>query len=217
MRINTVLFDLDGTLIDTNELINQSFLFTFGHYGYHFTKEELKPFNGPPLLDTFRAIDAAKAEEMMALYRKHNLHFHDAYVTAFPGVRKTITQLKKAGIKVAIVSTKARDSVKKGLQIAGLENLFDVLVTLDEVTHAKPHPEPIQKALALLDSSPAHALMVGDNSHDIEGGKNAGVATAGVAWSNKGEAFLQTFKPTYMLQSMEDLLEITGYSYAENR
>ncbi|MDY0395948.1 pyrophosphatase PpaX [Virgibacillus halophilus] len=217
MKIDTILFDLDGTLIDTNELINQSFLYTFKQYGQRFSDEEIRAFNGPPLLDTFRAISEEKAEEMIAAYKRHNLHFHDRYVTAFPEVIETIRKLKDAGIKTAIVSTKARESVHKGLNLVGLDGMFDAIITLDEVTHAKPHPEPIHKALGLLDSSAEHALMVGDNYHDIEAGKNAAVATAAVAWSHKGEAFLQTFKPDYMLHSMADLLDITGCCYAKNR
>lgn len=216
MKIDTVLFDLDGTLIDTNELINQSFLYTFEQFGQHFSREEIKAFNGPPLLDTFRGISEENAEEMIEAYRTHNLRYHDDYVTAFPDVVETVQQLKDAGIKIAIVSTKARQSVHKGLELVGLNGMFDVIITLDEVTHAKPHPEPIHKALTLLDSQAEHALMVGDNYQDIEAGKNAAVATAAVAWSHKGETFLQTFQPDHMLHSMKDLLDITGVSYAKN-
>ena len=89
-----------------------------------------------------------------------------------------------------------------------IEDIFEVIIGIDDVVNIKPDPEPILLALERLGASKEEALMIGDNSHDIEGGHNAGVRTAGVAWTAKGEAYLATFKPTYMLQHITDLLEI---------
>ena len=90
-----------------------------------------------------------------------------------------------------------------------MEGVFDVVIGMDDVTNAKPDPEPFYLALETIRSRlTEEALMIGDNYHDIVGGKNAGVRTAGVAWSAKGEAFLQTFNPDYMLHHISDLLAI---------
>ncbi|RLL46635.1 pyrophosphatase PpaX [Oceanobacillus piezotolerans] len=210
MNIHTVLFDLDGTLIDTNELIIASFTHTFKHYELNFTREEIIEFNGPPLVETFTNIDPDRVDEMIDVYREHNLRVHDNYVEAFPYVLETLKQLKERDIKIGIVTTKMTDSVNRGLKIAKLEGLFDTMVTLDDVTHPKPHPEPVLKAMKALDAKASTTLIVGDNSHDIESGQNAGVKTAGVAWSFKGRERLQQLNPTYMLEDMRDLLKIVG-------
>ncbi|WP_010647553.1 pyrophosphatase PpaX [Oceanobacillus massiliensis] len=210
MNIRTILFDLDGTLIDTNELINASFRHTFEHYKLTFTPEEILEFNGPPLIDTFQKINPEKAEEMIATYRKHNMAEHDHYVIAFPKVLETIEQLQQHGISLGIVTTKMRPTVNMGLALTGLDRFFDTIVTIDDVTHPKPHAEPVLKAMEELNGDASTTLMVGDNHHDIESGKNAGVLTAGVAWSLKGKERLLNHHPTYMLDEMTDLLRIAG-------
>ncbi|OZU88768.1 pyrophosphatase PpaX [Virgibacillus indicus] len=210
MSIHTVLFDLDGTLIDTNELIIASFEHTFKHYNFAFTTKEIMGFNGPPLTETFQKIDPARAEVMIKTYRDHNLSNHEQYVKVFPNVLETIEELKNNNIQVGIVTTKMKDTVQLGLSITGLDKFFDTVITLDDVVHPKPHPEPVIKAMKELDSQANTTLMVGDNYHDIEAGKNAGVKTAGVAWAHKGKDHLLEHNPTYMLEDMRDLLKITG-------
>src|SRR5690625_424441 len=207
-NIRTILFDLDGTLINTNDLIIEWFKHTFDNYGLNFTNEEIITFNGPPLRETFKMIDQDRAEEMIATYREHNLLNHDNYVTPFPHVVETIQELEKHGFNLGIVTTKMEKSVEKGLAITGLKPYFQTIITLDDVNNAKPHPEPVIKAMKELQGEPESTLMIGDNSHDIEAGHNAGVLTAGVSWAQRGESFLQQFKPTYMLKDMRELLNL---------
>jgi pyrophosphatase PpaX len=216
-NITTLLFDLDGTLINTNDLIVESFLHTLNHYyPDQYKKEDVYPFMGPPLIDTFEAIDKERTMEMVAHYRKFNLDRHDSLVTEFEGVYEAIRILHENNFKLAIVSTKVHDSVVKGLKLTNLDSFFDVIIGLDDVEHAKPHPEPVEKALAALGSKPEEAMMIGDNYHDIESGQNAGTMTAGVAWSLKGRDFLNEYNPDFMLESMADLLEILKVG-AENK
>ncbi|WP_453993855.1 pyrophosphatase PpaX [Bacillus nitroreducens] len=212
MAINTLLFDLDGTLIDTNELILQSFLHTFEKYlpDRKFTREDILPFNGPPLIETFSSIDPERAEEMMAEYRRFNHEKHDELVTEFPGVFETIQTLKEKGFKIGVVTTKLRSTVNMGLKLTKLDQFFDVVVTLDDVKNPKPDPEPVFLALQQLDSTPEEAIMIGDNYQDIVSGQNAGTKTAGVAWSHKGKDFLMEYKPDFMLENMSDLLDIVS-------
>ncbi|UOQ94354.1 pyrophosphatase PpaX [Halobacillus shinanisalinarum] len=211
MSIRTILFDLDGTLIDTNELIIASFTHTIEYYGKRpFNREEIINFIGPPLKDSMRQIDADRVEELIEIYRSHNLANHDDYVTAYDGVVETIQSLKEQGFRLGVVTTKMRQTVNMGLELAGLDGMFETVITLDDVTNAKPHPEPIAKALEALDSQASEALMVGDSTHDIEAGKNAGTKTAGVAWTVKGSAVLDELNPDYMLTNMRDLLDIMG-------
>ncbi|MFC3041316.1 pyrophosphatase PpaX [Virgibacillus xinjiangensis] len=210
MSIHTILFDLDGTLIDTNELIIASFHHTFSEFNHSFTKEQIMEFNGPPLMDTFMHINPAKAEQMVAAYRVHNHANHDNFVRAFPHVKETIHRLKEEHIKLGIVSTKMRDGVEMGLLATGLDNCFEAIVTYDDVENPKPHAEPVLRGMEKLGGHPDTTLMVGDNYHDIEAGNNAGVQTAGVAWAHKGKERLLSYGPTYMLEDMRDLLKIIG-------
>ncbi|MCC5802089.1 pyrophosphatase PpaX [Rossellomorea vietnamensis] len=210
-RITTILFDLDGTLINTNDLIISSFLHTLNHYyPGQYGEEDVHPFMGPPLEESFGGLDPDKMEEMCAHYRAYNHEHHDSLVTEFEGVYETVKTLYDNGYKLAIVSTKVRDVVLKGLDLMNLRPFFDVIITLDEVENAKPHPEPIEKALVALESSPGEAIMIGDNHHDILAGKNAGVLSAGVAWSAKGREHLAHYEPDFMLENMRDLLAIVG-------
>jgi pyrophosphatase PpaX len=208
-KINTVLFDLDGTLIDTNELIISSFLHTLEHYyPNQYKREDVLPFLGPTLKETFESMENANVDEMIKTYRKYNITHHDSFVTEFPTVIETVKTLKEKGYKVGIVTTKISDVVMKGLKLTKLDSYFDVIVTLDHVEKPKPDPEPIFKALEQLHSKPEETIMVGDNHHDILAGKNAGTTTAGVAWSIKGREHLEQYKPDYILEEMADLLKI---------
>ncbi len=207
--ITTLLFDFDGTLLDTNELIIQSFLSVLGkRFPGRFTREDVLHFIGPSLKQTFDGIDENLADELILEYRAWNFEMHDQMVVEFDGVSETLRLLKSRGIKMAIVSTKRHSGIVRGLKFMGIEDIFEIVISLDDVVNPKPDPEPILLALEGLNATPQEALMIGDNSHDIEGGQNALVRTAGVSWTVKGEEYLATFKPTYMLKHISDLLEI---------
>lgn len=209
-EINTLLFDFDGTLLDTNELIIQTFIAVLGeHFPGRYEREDILHFIGPSLEQTFESIDAERAIELTAQYRAINKQLHDELITEYDGVTETLRLLKARGIKMAIVSTKRSANIKRGLALMGIGEVFEHIISLDEVKNPKPDPEPILLALEKLGASKEEALMIGDNYHDIEGGKNAGVRTAGVAWSIKGEAFLASYEPDFMLQHISDLLELT--------
>lgn len=208
-KITTLLFDLDGTLINTNELIIASFLHTLDYYYPNtYERKDIIPFIGPPLTETFGKIDPNRVEEMVHRFRAHNQQHHDCLVEEYEGVYEAVAALKKAGFKLGIVTSKIREMCHRGMKLGRLEGLFDTVITIDDVTLAKPNPEPIFKALEQLHSTPAETIMVGDNYHDIVAGKNAGTLTAGVAWTMQGKEYLQSFKPDYMLDDMRDLLRI---------
>lgn len=207
--ITTLLFDFDGTLGDTNELIISSFRHVLDeHFPGRFQREDILAFIGPSLRDTFSSIEPEMTDQLIQEYRTWNIANHDDYVTEFDGVSETLRKLHEQGLKMAVVSTKKRDMVERGLRLIGIESYFETVIGLDDVTNEKPDPEPLLLALERLDRSPEEALMIGDNFHDILGGQNAGVRTAAVAWALKGEEYLQTFKPDYMLHHMADLFTL---------
>lgn len=207
--ITTLLFDFDGTLLDTNELIIQTFQYVLGnHYPGKYERIDILPFLGPTLYESFDSVEPEKTEQLIEEYRAWNKSMHDELSIEFDGVSETMRLLKAAGMKMAIVSTKRKDMIMKGLELLDVEGVFDEVIAMDDVTKTKPDPEPILLALERLGANADEALMIGDNYHDIVGGQNAGVRTAGVAWSAKGEAFLQTFNPDYMLQHISELLQL---------
>lgn len=120
--INTVLFDLDGTLINTNELIIASFQHTLDHYyPGQYSREDILHFIGPSLFDTFSAMDPNLTDDMIQMYRTFNHEQHDLLVTEYETVLDTLKILQDRGFKLGIVTTKIRDTVLMGLKLTGLE------------------------------------------------------------------------------------------------
>lgn len=211
MNIETVLFDLDGTLLDTNEIIRKSFIHTFNLYNIPYREKDLTEYNGPPLRETFLALDPEKGEEMVREYRKFNIENHDKYVSLFPNAIETLKSLKEAGIKTAIVTNKMRDVTLLGLKLTGLDEYFspERIISLSDVSVGKPDPEGIIKAMDILKSERSSSLIVGDSYHDLEAGQAAGIQTAGVSWSDRGEDFLRSYNPSYMIDDLSDLIRLT--------
>lgn len=211
--MKALLFDFDGTLLDTNELILQTFMHVLEErFPGQYSPKDCMNFMGPSLKETFEQLTPNEVEEMIAKYRQWNEAHHDELVKEFDGVIPTLEQLKEQGIRLAIVSTKRNETIEKGLNLMGAKHLFEFWIGTDDVKRVKPDPEPVLLALERLGVSKEDAMMIGDNYHDIQAGKNAGVKTAGVAWSLKGEEFLQQFNPDYMLHHMSDLLTIVKES-----
>lgn len=211
--MKALLFDFDGTLLDTNELIIQTFMHVLEERfpGQYSPKDCIK-FIGPSLKETFEQITPNEVDEMVEKYRQWNHEHHDELITEFDGVLPTLEKLKEQGVRMAIVSTKRRDTIQKGLELMGATSFFEFLIGIDDVKHVKPDPEPVLLAIEKLGVNKGDVMMIGDNYHDIEAGKNAGVKTAGVAWSIKGEEFLKQYHPDYILQHMTDLLQIVKES-----
>ncbi|MDN4493137.1 pyrophosphatase PpaX [Ureibacillus aquaedulcis] len=213
MSMKALLFDFDGTLLNTNDLIIQTFMYVLEErFPGQYSPKDCMDFIGPSLIETFEQITPDEVEVMIEKYRQWNQENHDALVTEYDGVVDTLEKLKMQGIRLAIVSTKRRDTIAKGLELMGASHLFEFVVGLDDVKKVKPDPEPVLLAIEKLGVEKEEVMMIGDNYHDIEAGKNAGVKTAGVAWSIKGEEFLRTFNPDYILQHMSDLLTIVEES-----
>lgn len=209
-KITTVLFDLDGTLINTNELILASFRETIDHYfpDNKLKREDLIEFIGPTLAQTFGKLAPDKIDEMIEYYRNHNILYHDDMVEIFPSIREGLDLLKNKGMKMGIVSSKKKDMVIRGLKQCGIYDYFSVIVSCDCVKNPKPDPEPIELALELINSSKEETIFVGDNHHDILGGKNAGVITCGVVWSIRGAKYLKEYNPDYIINSAIDIANI---------
>lgn len=210
MPITTVLFDLDGTIVDTNELIVRSFLHTLeGETERPFVREDIIPHMGFALTEQLRFFTGKElVDELAVKYRTFNQSKHDELVTEFPNVREVLAELAQRGIRMGVVTNKIRKTTLMGLRLCGIESYMETIVTADDVKRGKPDPEAVLKALEQLGITPEEALMVGDSKYDIIAGRDAGVKTVGVSWSLKGEEHLRSFDPDYIIHDMKDLLEI---------
>lgn len=204
-----VIFDLDGTLIDSNKLIIDSFEYVFNKHfpNLHITKEEYISFIGPTLWESFKRYekDPEKVDEYVRDYRYHNEAFHDENLSTFEGAHLLLKTLKEKDVKVGIVSSKMHYMVKRGLEVSGLLPYVDVIVGADDVVNHKPHKEPIVKCMSLLNVQ--EAFYVGDHPNDILSGRNAGIKTIGVSYSWHIEALCLT-NPDFMVKCLLDILEV---------
>jgi pyrophosphatase PpaX len=207
-RYAAVLFDLDGTLIDSIRLIVESFHHTLAAFGLPARGDAFWMAGiGTPLhavLAPF-ARDEAMLEGMIAAYREHNVAQHDARVRAYPGIADTVHALVAAGIRLAVVTSKNRPGTLRGLRAAGLSGAFPALVCAEDVENAKPHREPVDRALALIGTKAHEALFVGDSLHDMHAGRAAEVSTGAALWGPFDRAHLAPSEPSHWLPSPDDL------------
>jgi pyrophosphatase PpaX len=207
--IRTVLFDLDGTLIDSVQLILESYRHTLAAHGLPpRTDEEWLRGVGTPLSAQFAECsgDPEVLEALIATYREYNLANHDRMVRVYPGIVETVTELRERGVPMGLVTSKARQGALRGLRLVGLADAMDVLVCADEVTNAKPHPEPVATAVRLLGSDPGATVYVGDSIHDLHSGRGAGVLTAAVLWGPFTRGQLEPGAPDFWLEAPSELL-----------
>ncbi|ETT47322.1 MULTISPECIES: pyrophosphatase PpaX [Paenibacillus] len=209
--IECVLFDLDGTIVDTNELIISSFMYALKDNGLApLTREEIIPHMGTTLQQQMRVFSGLEDVNgtLEKSYRSYNNEHHDELVRSFPLVKETIEELSRRGIKLGIVTTKIRPTTIKTLERFDLLKYMDTIVTVNDVTEPKPHPEPVLTAVKNLGVDPRKTLMIGDSAVDIQSAKAAGVYAVGVSWSLKGEDTLRKYDPDFIIHNMKDIIEI---------
>lgn len=150
-KLDTILFDLDGTLLDTKPLIDRSFIHTFEHFrpDYQLSDEELDSFFGPTLHQTFSKYgkDEEEINQMIAYYREFNIANHDYMVKAMSGAKDIVDTLHKKGYNVGVVSSKKTDLLCHGLELFGLLDKMDIVIGADEVKNHKPAPDGILLAI----------------------------------------------------------------------
>lgn len=208
MPFGTFLFDLDGTLIDSIELILRSYRHTMReHRGYEPPDDVWMDGLGTPLWVQFRlwSDDESEIKAMVETYREYNLAHHDELVRPYDGVVEQVRRLHAEGKTLGLVTSKLRGGALRGLRVAGLEKAFDVVVGADDVDRPKPHPEPVLTALAQAGRAAADAVFIGDSRHDIESGRAAGVKTAAVLWGPFDRAHLEDLDPDFWLEHPQDI------------
>ena len=209
--IKAILFDLDGTLLDTSELIYKSFCHMFKEVlDIELPKTEITRLYGKPLERSLEkyANNREELERMINEYRSYNADHHDEMCAPFEGVMELLQTLNSKGIKLGIVTSKRKAVAERGMMLGGILEYMDVIISPESTTKHKPEGEPAMKACEILGVEPKEAIMVGDSSYDLLCGKNAGCFTCGVEYTALDIKDLLDVKPTYMVKKPTDILEL---------
>jgi pyrophosphatase PpaX len=213
--IRAVLYDFDGTLADSTELIMRCWRHTMAtHLGHVPPDEEWLSGFGTPL-ETQLARFGRSDEESLAMldtYRDHQDGIHDELLRPFRGAAEIVAELDRRGYLLAIVTSKHRRATLRGMELCGIVEHFDAIVTPEDVTHAKPHPEPVEVALRRLGVGADEAIFIGDSPHDIASGRAAGTRTAAALWGPFPHDDLVAAKPDFMLNAQHDILRLLDES-----
>jgi pyrophosphatase PpaX len=203
-----VLFDLDGTLIDSVPLIVASMRHAFEGHPNAPTVAEWVSLIGTPLDAMIRrwAGDAADVARVKERYKEHQWAHHDAMVRSFPGVPALLDALTQRGVHMAVVTSKLEPSARRSLDFVGLSRHFDFVVGLESTERHKPDPEPVLHALGRLGARPGEAAFVGDSPHDVVAGNAAGVATVATLWGPFSREALGRANPRAWAATPEEVL-----------
>ena len=205
-KITTLLFDFDGTLLDTDMLVIRSYLHVFDKYrpDYKLTLKELSSFLGPKLKDIFPKYFKEDFDELLSEFHKYSYCNITRFAYVFEGVYSTLELLKNKGYKLGIVTNRFKDSLFEVIKPFDLKKYFDCFIALDDVKYSKPSKEAIDKALKLLNSKKEETIFIGDTETDIMAGKNAEVKTALVGWSHFND---KKIKADFILNSFDSLFK----------
>lgn len=187
MRFSAVIFDFDGTLCDTGPGIMNSAAYALEAYGFEVPREPgaLRCFIGPPLLVTFQEQFGADAATAQALVQKYRERYNGAILNEsmlYRGIVTLLENLKAAGIRIGIASSKPKRYIDQLLAHFTIDKFFDAVCGVDFKTDCESKASIIARCLQELGAAPEKALMVGDKSYDINGGKANGLKTVGVNW-----------------------------------
>lgn len=203
-----VLFDLDGTLLDTFALITSSFRAACrAVLGREPTEREVVERWGQPLAARFASIDPARTEALIAAYSAAYDAAH-AEARPFPGVEDLLRTLRGGGAVLGVVTSKRRRAALRDLEAFDLLACFDAVVASDDVKAVKPAPEPVVRALHALLVTPAHGWMVGDGVLDVQAGRAAGVRTIGALWGAREREALAASAPDYVAASPAEVASL---------
>lgn len=207
VRPLAVLFDLDGTLIDTIGLLLECARHTFEGRTPAPTDDEWIAGIGTPLRKQFAAYTTSdeEIEQLTQRYRTFQREHHDRLTSAFPGVLETLDELERRGHPMGIVTSKSNEMMDRGLEWVGIMKHMQTRIGMDSAKKHKPDPEPVLVALEELDYSPHEAVFLGDSPHDIASGNAAGVTTIAALWGPFTREQLEPYHPAEWLEDIRKL------------
>ncbi len=202
-----VIFDLDGTLIDTREEIEYTFRKAFENLGLRLDEKRLVENIGLAIEELIESLLGHYDPKVHEEIRKVYLGLQKRRIRVFPGMDELVMN---GGFKKAIYTSKKRWVALRDLQYLGILHLFPIVIGADDVSRKKPHGEGIEKAIQLAGENKEHTFVVGDTEMDILAAKHVGVKSIAVTWGFRDESFLIRFKPDYLARTPQDILKIIG-------
>jgi len=206
LTVRAVLFDLDGTLINTLPLIRWTFERVFEDFGLPWANGEVMHTVGLPLREIAARYVPDRADEFIERYTAFQKTRFRELTRAYPGAVETLATIKSAGCRTGVVTSKRREPALASLALTRLDQHIEAVVTADDVSRSKPDPEPVFKALKLLDTRPRNAVYIGDSWYDIVAGKQAGVTTVGATWGIADREQLAEHAPDIIVDSWDEFL-----------
>jgi pyrophosphatase PpaX len=213
-QLDAVVFDLDGTLLDSVPGIVKSFKHTINHFtpNHGLSDQEIIRLLGRPLYTQMKEISGndAMAEEMVAYYRKHNIEIIPT-MPLFPGIEQALEELHSRKVPMAIVTSKAKPSVDISVKKFGLQKFMQTIVTIEDTPKHKPDPMPLLLCLERMGILPERCVYVGDAVFDIQCAKRAGAKSAAVSWGSNIMTELLHESPDFVFtQPSKMLTDIFG-------
>jgi len=206
-----VVFDLDGTVVDSVELIVVSFQHAIREVlGREMSREESTNWVGMPLREQMERFSSEHADELVEVYREFNHREHDRMLTLYEGIEDLLHGLRKAGVKVGLVTSKSRSTAQMAFDLTGIEAYFQATVCAGESSGNKPAPDPILACLEQLGVSPPAAVYVGDSPADIQAALAAGAAAVAVSWGVFPPEKLEAEKPDALVHTIPELADMLG-------
>jgi len=203
-----LLFDLDGTLIDSVDLLLAAFHHAFDAHQLEAPADEQWIAGiGTPLAAQLRQYvsDEALLERVIGTYRTYQREHHDRLLREYDGARDTVALLKARGHPMALVTSKSIDLAHRALEYAGLSASIDVVVGLESTERHKPNPDPVLFALRALGAEASNAAFIGDSPHDMLAGNAAGVVTVAALWGPFSRQTLLATSPTTLAEHIRDI------------
>ncbi len=214
-KIAGVLFDLDGTLVDTVDLIVAGFQHaTMAHLGYCIEPAAVKATIGRPLRECLTELAPELGDTLYDAYQDFNRQHHDTMIKEVPGVVAVLEELKRRGIAIGIVTSKRLVSAQRSLDRFDLAGHFDVLITQDDTTRHKPDPAPLLCGLQRLNLPASEVIYVGDAIHDIMAARAVPMRVAAVTWGAEERHILANLQPDWLIDDIAQLLEISNLQSA---
>lgn len=205
-RVRGVLFDLDGTLIDTVDLIRVSFRHATETVLGTALPDELTMANvGQPLRTQFEDLAPGRADELVRVYREFNRAHHDRLARSYPGTVEVLSEIASHGLPMGVVTSKGTEGARRGLELFGLAAFFEVVVSADDVPLHKPDPYPLRVAASAIGVPLEYCVYVGDSPHDMQAAVSGGALAVAALWGAFCASDVLAPGPAFALGSIEEL------------